>query len=466
MTFALLLGGLAGGCNAISGIERFSVGEVRADGGAGGTGSGGDGHGGAGGAGGGVGGAGGGGEAGSGGKGGGLPSGEPCKAHADCASEACLDSKCAAIVQIGAGSTHACARTDSGHVHCWGANEEGQIGDGSIVFRLHPTEVQGLLGKATQIAVGSTPSISTASHTCALIENGLVQCWGRNYNGQLGINSINSSNVPKQVQGLSGAVEIAAGGAHTCARTMDGTVFCWGLDSNGQLGNGKQAPQQLMPVQIPELKAEALALGGAHSCAILAMGGLACWGANASGQLGLNSKMDAAAPTPVPMQMQMPMPAAIKSVAAGRDFTCARPEMGPVLCWGENDDGNLGLNTTTDAPVPTPVPGLQDVINLDLGADSSMTGGGHACAVVGDHKLFCWGANNAGQLGLGDNQNNRLTPTPVDLPDVVEVATGSEFTCARLVTGAIRCWGRNHRGQLGNGATSDHESLPVPVVWP
>jgi alpha-tubulin suppressor-like RCC1 family protein len=138
-------------------------------------------------------------------------------------------------VAVTAGFTHSCALRQSGRILCWGANDHGQLGDGgeSGAASSVPVLVQGL--QATAVAAGY-------NHTCAILPNGTVACWGANGAGQLGDGTTLDRSEPTTVRGLQGAAHIAGGAFHTCAATGAGIVLCWGLNDSGQLGDGTTAP--------------------------------------------------------------------------------------------------------------------------------------------------------------------------------------------------------------------------------
>jgi len=337
-----------------------------------------------------------------------------------------------------AGESHSCALVDGG-VQCWGANFNGQLGNNSTTNSLVPVQA---------IAPGSNVTALEASsnHNCAVI-NGGVQCWGDNRNGRLGNDSTTQSPVPVQVSGLtSSATAVSAGGLHSCA-VVNGGVRCWGAGSNGQLGNGS-ATQSLVPVQVSGLTSDvtAVAAGGLHSCAVV-NGGVRCWGAGSNGQLGNGSVTQSS----VPVQVSG-LTSDVTAVAAGGNHSCAVVN-GGVRCWGFNSFGTLGNGTTTPSTVPVQVSGLTS--NVTAVAAST----GHSCAVV-DGGVQCWGANSDGQLGANGTTNS---PVPVQAivagSNVTAVSTVFRTTCA-VVNGAVKCWGRNSNGQLGNGNTTN--SL-VPV---
>ena len=170
--------------------------------------------------------------------------------------------------QIVAGGAHSCAILPDTTVKCWGHNAYGQMGDGSAVNRLTPVSVSGLSG-VQQLTAGY-------QHTCAILSTGEVKCWGYNGMGQLGDGSTMHRYIPVSVSGLSGVQHLEAGGLHTCARLSTGGVQCWGYNGNGQLGDGSTT-QRLTPVSVNGLNGvQQLAGGYYHTCAILSAGGVQC----------------------------------------------------------------------------------------------------------------------------------------------------------------------------------------------
>jgi len=188
-------------------------------------------------------------------------------------------------MSIAVGAHHSCVVLSDGKVLCWGLNFYGQVGDGTgVIKRESAFEVSGI--NATSVALG-------AAHSCALLTNGQVWCWGDNEFGQLGNTSVGTSaNFPVFVASIGGnAASIALGDYHSCAVLLDGGVRCWGRNSFGQLGDGGNLDRST-PVAVYGFtesgtdRAESLALGSAHSCALLSTNTVKCWGRNAEGQLG------------------------------------------------------------------------------------------------------------------------------------------------------------------------------------
>lgn len=412
----------------------------------------------------------------------------------------------ASVTGLATGGGHSCALLQTGGVQCWGRNDNGQLGNGANLNLSTPVAVIGLGGPVTALAAG-------ANHTCALLQSGAIQCWGDNTNGQLGDQSVVSRNQPVAVTGLAGPAKgVTAGSAHTCALLADGRMQCWGDNSRGQLGDGTRQDRKsaVLVTNLSDVIVK-IAAGRLHTCALAADGDLYCWGANTRGQLGVTSVdssrtplrvasapgdaitvtaglehtcatfkgnsiycwgnnrsrqlgRDAPGVASVPRFLQPAFLAdgsapvtGIVTIIGSRAHTCLITPTSTVQCWGRNSDGQLGDGTQLPRSQPTNVSGLTGAIALALGVE-------HTCALLQNGGVKCWGNNNAGQLGDGST-TARLTPVDVTgLGGVAAaIAAGDNFTCALLQTGGIKCWGINSVGQLGNGATTP-ASAPVDVA--
>ncbi len=352
-----------------------------------------------------------------------------------------------APVPISAGWNHTCVIIGENRVVCWGSNTEGQLGDGSRTSRLKPVSVKNLSGRALAVAAGW-------GHTCVLMETGVVKCWGRNKSGELGNGTNQRSTEPVDVPGLTGIVAIAAGDYHTCAVTGQGNIKCWGANDDGQLGDGSTAaPAQ--PVEVAGIDGvTGIAAGTAHTCARTGSGEVWCWGKNDQGQLGDGTE-SASRGVPKPVGG---LAGGVAALTAKGGHTCVLAPSGTIHCWGVNKFGQLGNGTFDDQSAPSPVTGLEGA------ATSIAAGWGQTCARMDGGKLVCWGWNFYGQLGEGSTAN-RNHPVDVDGLNgkVTVVAGGGGHTCAIVESGDVFCWGLNANGQLGNQATVD-SSIPVKVV--
>jgi alpha-tubulin suppressor-like RCC1 family protein len=256
---------------------------------------------------------------------------------------------------IAAGFIHSCALIAGGGVKCWGTNQYGLLGNGT---QGHPSPIPVTVhGLSNAIAI-----VSGGGHNCALNSDGIVKCWGRiKYANANEKGSPVDSSIPVTVTGLSKAIAISAGSRHTCAIISDGTVKCWGRNDFGQLGDGTTA-NSLTPVMVIGIsKAKAVATGDVHSCALISDGTVKCWGINGLGILGneTNKSPQACGNSPcstTPMVVS-DISTAI-AITAGKEHTCKLLLGGTVKCWGWNKYGQLGNGRLTEFSKPVEVAGL------------------------------------------------------------------------------------------------------------
>ena len=352
---------------------------------------------------------------------------------------------------LSSGSFRTCALLDDGTVSCWGTNTYGQLGDGTNSARSTPTQTSSLGTGRIAVAISAGNS-----HTCAILDDGTVSCWGRNNYGQLGDGTTTNRNTPNQTSSLGvgrTAVAISSGSYHTCAILDDGTVSCWGDNYGHQLGDGtffgsyRNIPNQTSSLGTGRT-AVAISAGNSHTCAILDDASVSCWGDNYYGQLGDGTNSGSYTPTQTSSLGIGRIPVAISS---GVMHTCAILDDASVSCWGRNNFGQLGDGTYTDRNTPT------QTSSLGIGriAVAISSGYYHTCAVLDNASVSCWGYNNDGGLGDGTN-SNRSTPTQTSSLGVgrtaVAISSGNRHTCALLDDASVSCWGRNS-GNLGDGTT-------------
>jgi alpha-tubulin suppressor-like RCC1 family protein len=333
-----------------------------------------------------------------------------------------------------AGGNSTCVRLEEdGTAHCWGANEYGQLGDGTTADRLRPTPVVGAPLYTTPLP---------GNHACSVDGAGLY-CWGRNTSGEVGVGTTDPVPSPTLVTGGLIFQQVAIGDDFTCGQASSG-VYCWGANDVGQLGTGVSGNSSV-PVPVagnPEFRV--IAAGGRTACGALTTGGLLCWGNGADGELG-NGQFGttAATPTAVAGGLQL-FDVAIGANAAGQATVCAPTDTG-AYCWGKNSDGEIGDGTMVRKNVPTAV--------LDLPAlpPQIAPGGSHTCARMPTAQVFCWG--KGGRLGTG---NAQPSTTPVQVTGGEHygaIWSGRDHTCGGGddAPGRGFCWGDNSRGQLGDG---------------
>lgn len=367
------------------------------------------------------------------------------------------------VIAVYAGQETSCALASTGVVRCWGKNSNGELGNGVSASVALPSAVK------TGTSAFSADTISAGSfHTCATV-GGTARCWGQGGYGQLGTDTATIGEAmptavtagPGQSSDLTGVVKLSAGAYHSCALLKDGTVKCWGVNSDGQLGTGDIVIRRA-PVSVTGLGGPAtdVAVGESHTCAVVA-GAAVCWGKNSNGQIGIGTKgPDQLTPVPVAGLAGQ----TVKAVAAGDAYSCALLSTGAVRCWGHNYGGRLGVAGVSELLSPTTA-----AIDDPAVAVSAITvGPTHACAIATSQKAaFCWGKNDEGQLGIASNVDtpNYTAVTGVSgnggLTGVAAISAGWKHTCAALTSGAVTCWGSGASGQLGNGGKADS---PVPVL--
>lgn len=279
-----------------------------------------------------------------------------------------------------------------------------------------------------------------AGHTCLLTKEGDIKCWGHDAFGQLGDVvdvSVSVSGTPVEVKGLAqDNLNLAAGAYHTCAVTGAGRVKCWGKNEHGQLGDGTQKDSST-PVDVIGLAQEvkAVAAGAEHTCALTAGGAILCWGQNNAGQLGNGRSQDSLTPVQVDG-----LTSGVSALAAGVEFNCALMSDGRVMCWGSGSAGQLGDDSLVNHNTPVEVSGLDGEVR------AIAAGWYHACALMSAGNVKCWGA------GDGSDPNSARPVEVSGLADGVEAITaGAGHSCALTSAGGVKCWGDNYFDQLGNG---------------
>jgi len=347
--------------------------------------------------------------------------------------------------RISAGGTHTCAVVGDETIYCWGSNSQARLGLGVSGGSFATPQRLASSHRAVVVAAGPV-------HSCVATPEGRAKCWGSNLDSQLGLRDNPDSPAPQEVGGLDGVRSVAVGQGHSCALLAGGTVRCWGAGGFGQLGSGGFQGRAI-PEDVSGL-ADAIALtaGRFHACALRAVGAVVCWGNNQDGQLGSGSTGDAASvPTTV-----AGLSDAI-AIAAGDQHTCALRRAGSVVCWGGNAFGQLGRGSLTPSSTPVAVSGLGGVTSISAGSS-------HTCARRVDGTARCWGSNSAGQLGDGTSGTVRSSPvTVLGLDRVVSITAGGSHSCAMLANDTLRCWGDGSSGQLGNDLRVA-QSLPAAVA--
>lgn len=352
--------------------------------------------------------------------------------------------------ELAAGGGHTCAVNPGGKTYCWGWQEQGQVGDGSFDYLVAtPHEIPGAFD-AVAIDAGY-------QHTCAVMSDGGVKCWGYDRFGQVGNGTAGSPNVPNDVIGVENAIDVGTGAYFSCALIDDGTVKCWGHGYHYQLGNEQLIETDTATETARNIDgATAMAVGGEFVCVIVD-GKVKCWGRNDVGQLGRGTT------NPDPGVAAVADVSGITEavdIAAGAYHACALIQGGTVQCWGGGGRGRLGNDDDENQPAPVSV--------LDLGGAAVAVDAGdyHSCAILESGAMKCWGYNYEGGLGNGQQPNDSLKATTVlGIGDVNAMAAGGAHSCARTRVEPLEvwCWGKGNFGQLGDGQYGGTITAGVPV---
>ena len=311
-------------------------------------------------------------------------------------------------------------------------------------------------------------------HTCAILDNGAVRCWGDGGYGQLGygnVNDIGDDEEPASAGDVNvggTVVQLAAGFSHTCAQLDSGAVRCWGVGGAGQLGYGNEddigdneEPASAGDVNVEggnALTVVQLVTGGWHNCALLDNGAVRCWGDGGYGRLGYGNVNDIGDNEEPASAGDVNVGGTVVQLAAGFTHTCALLDTGAVRCWGYGFYGNLGYGNN-DTIGNNEDPASAGDVNVGGTVVQLAAGGQHTCALMNTGAVRCWGYGFYGQLGYGNTTNVGDSMDPASAGDVnvggpvVQLAAGDRHTCALLYTGAIRCWGYGASGRLGYGNT-------------
>jgi len=340
-------------------------------------------------------------------------------------------------------------------------------------------------GFTTASSASSVTAIS--SHTCVVLNNASVKCWGLNDEGQLGIdNTTNMGDNSSEMAALTSinlgtgrtATAIAGGTYYSCALLDNASVKCWGRNDAGQLGidnttdmgddSGEMAVLPTVNLGTGRT-ATAIAAGGYHNCALLDNASVKCWGANNKGQLGIDNGTnmgDNTGDMAILPTVNLGTGRTATAIAAGRGHhTCAVLDNASVKCWGYNNKGQLGIDNGTNMGDNTGDMAVLPTVNLGTGRTATAIAVGvyHSCALLDNASVKCWGYNLYGQLGIGNNDRmGDHSGEMADLPSInlgtgrtaTAISAGDAHTCAVLDDASVKCWGRNDAGQLGINNTT------------
>ena len=385
---------------------------------------------------------------------------------------------------VAAGDKHTCVILHNGGVKCFGLGEDGQLGNGTGLDSGYSTGSSvattaaielGLRRTARAIAVGS-------AHSCALLDNFAVKCWGRSTYGQLGYENTTwlgdganemGDKLPEIKLGTDRtATAIAVGSEHSCALLDNSAVKCWGRNQYGQLGYGdtdsrgdsvSEMGDALLAIDFGTGRtARAIAAGKNFTCALLDNFAVTCWGANSGGQLGLGDTTERTSPTAL-AAIDFGSGLTARALSAGDDHVCAILGDGALVCWGGAGNGRLGSGGTSNIGDGTNEMGTK-LAAVSLGSSSTAiavsAGQAHTCVVFTSTEVKCFGNGGSGRLGVGNQNDLGDLPSEMgtNLPAIdlglgrtaLAVSAGSEHTCALLDNAALKCWGSGDSGRRGS----------------
>ena len=383
-----------------------------------------------------------------------------------------------------------CALNTNSQMYCWGAGANGLIGS-NVVCR-GPGYCSSL--QSFPIAVTSSSGTGNLSgvrqiandyfNTCALMQTGIVRCWGENNFGEMGNGTtqpwynVYPSDTVVDINGtgsLSQVRSIAAGGFSSCAALASGALACWGMEQGSSPPNYTATPILIAGIDnVGTLSGvSAVSVGLQSSCALLTGGAVACWGDNSAGELGSILITNDKGPTSTYPQLVSGTGSngtVITSVAVGAWHACALTQTGGVMCWGWNMSGQLGIGldpvVQEFAYAPTPVLGSSGNGAL-TGIVAVTSGDFHSCALTSAGTVYCWGGNTFGQLGNNSSAASENLPVQVTgvggvnfLTGVTQITAGGSSTCALLSSGNMVCWGQG----AALGDPNNSSSTPVYQV--
>lgn len=372
------------------------------------------------------------------------------------------------FVSLGAASRHTCGLTTSGAAYCWGSNTDGRLGSPFIGEScVYPS---GCSTAPVEVMPGITfASLSIGEYGgCGITPGRSLYCWGAVVPGDTRVS-------PRHI--VDGVQSVSVGSA-LCYVTTDGRVTCTGDNTYGQLGLGTSGSGIVTGTVSGGVAFKSIVQGGSHTCGLTQEGDVYCWGADHWGQLGEAPTSELCSRVPCSTRpVKISKGLTFVSLTAGVSHTCGFIQTGAAYCWGADATGQLGNGFTMNkSTVFYPVIGYRLFRSLSAAGASEYVG--HTCGVTTDGAAYCWGANWAGELGITDDLSACYTPAPgiqiscSAYPQRVEggitftaVAAGAYHSCGVSDRGVAYCWGSNEAGQLGDW-TQTKRPTPVRVMNP
>jgi alpha-tubulin suppressor-like RCC1 family protein len=335
------------------------------------------------------------------------------------------------VAGLGAGARHACARLTSGAVACWGANDRGQLGEGAAAAG------SALAVPVTGIDHAAQLAVSPGDFACVRHDDGGVSCWGH------------GAPKPARIAGIAGATRIAAGdGAAACAVLGDTTVRCWTMDDTGKSAVDP-APGLRDVVQI--------ATASDHTCALRKSGAVSCWGENCAGQVGDGTRAAQRSPVAV-----VDLPRAL-AVAVSPARSCALLPSQAIACWGAagwSCDASIADRCIPDSAKPACgyLVGPRPRVARGVTHVAALPEGRLGCVVLASGGVACWDGRAEAPAFPG-------VVGPIEgITGALAVSAGERHACALVADGTVRCWGEDEAGQLGGGAIGQPSAVPIAVL--
>ncbi len=374
----------------------------------------------------------------------------------DACNIGCDAGACLTVTDISAGSAHSCAVLSNGTVRCWGYTNLSLL---FLCFVNDPAEPGSFTLQPTEVP-GLTDAKSIGSgnaHNCIVTQADTVRCWGWNGFGRLGTGDVMDQPLATDVTLPATVLDLTVNVAHACAALADGSTQCWGLNDNGQLGNNEvgtpvfyNAPQAVVGLGLPAAQLDS---GAGNTCMRDSGKNAGCWGDAAGGQLGSTVTADSGVPIGIGGDN-------VDEIRVGSRHTCYRTA-GDVWCFGSNNSGQIGTGamggTVSSAFRIAP----NTVKRMALQSNVS-------CIIDDNDALHCWGRNIEGQIGIGTSGAGDFVLSPTEVTGVgpiKDLALGYDHMCAITMDDRVMCWGANNHGQVGTGAVSAVVASPTEVVW-
>jgi alpha-tubulin suppressor-like RCC1 family protein len=368
------------------------------------------------------------------------------------------------LVAVSSGGDASCGVTQAGQAFCWGVAPAIGIARDTSCFDVEGTTGDPKACTVIPLPIAAQISLRTVSVgetvACGITPAGAAYCWGSQKFGQVGngIAKDATAAAPTAVTGPLAAAgtftQIAAGGQHACGLIASGAAFCWGRDTTFQIGGGGDNIAVSSSTPTPaggNNTYKSIATGRNHTCALRNDGVAFCWGDNRSGQLGRGVF---GAPSDSALAVAGP---AFTQIAAGGNSSCGLTSAGTVYCWGANESGETGQPVSPSTPTPSLVAGS--------GYTSITVGGAHACALTATG-VSCWGSNSYGQLGRGFAVGSFPLPAAVTGGRTyTALSSGLRTSCAIAADGTY-CWGSSIYGATGGQVQAIAVTSPQRVQMP